>query len=386
MTKENIMKIAIVHELLTKIGGAEKVLLALHKIYPDAPIYTLLYDENGTKGQFSDCKIISSSLKKYPSFLRRKTKLFLPKLAQAIEEFDFSEFDVVISISSAYSHGILTKPSTFHICYCNSPMRYAWDWYHEYMKENKIGFGLKGLYIRNLLHKIRIWDKIASERVDFWISNSCTVESRVKKYYQKDSTVICPPVEVSSIEMSENVPDDYYVIVSRLEPYKNIGLAIEAFNQNEKELVIIGTGSDENNLKEKANKNIEFLGWQSDKSVHEYMKNAKAFIFPGEEDFGITPVESMACGRPVIALKRGGTLETIVDGKTGLFFEEETPIALNSAIEKLEKDYISFTPANCRKQAEKFSTENFEKEITNIVNNESKKYFKSMDQQEESIN
>ena len=380
------MKIAIVHELLTKMGGAEKVLLAFHKIYPDAPIYTLLYDEKGTGGRFSDCKIISSSLKKYPAFLRRKTKLFLPKLAQAVEEFDFSEYDVVISISSAYSHGILTNPSTFHVCYCNSPMRYAWDWYHEYMKENKIGFGLKGLYIRNLLHKIRIWDNVASERVDFWISNSSNVESRVKKYYQKDSTVICPPVEVLNIEMSDNVPDDYYLIVSRLEPYKNISLAIDAFNQNEKELVIIGTGSQESELKQKANKNIEFLGWQSDKSVHEYMKNAKGLIFPGEEDFGITPVESMACGRPVIALKRGGTLETVIDGKTGLFFEEESPESLNKAIIKLEKDYTSFTPANCRTQAEKFSTKNFEKEIINIVNNESAKYFKSMDQQKKSIN
>jgi glycosyltransferase involved in cell wall biosynthesis len=370
------MKIAIVHELLTKIGGAEKVLIALHKIYPEAPIYTLLYDENGTGGRFSDCKIISSSLKKYPSFLRRKTKLFLPKLAQAIEEFDFSEYDTVISISSAYSHGILTKPSTFHICYCNSPMRYAWDWYHEYMKENRIGFGPKGLYIRNLLSNIRVWDKIASERVDFWISNSSNVKSRVEKYYQKDSVVICPPVEVENIEMSDNVSDDYYVIVSRLEPYKNIGLAVEAFNQNGKELVIIGTGSDENNLKEKANKNIEFLGWQSDKSVHEYMKNARAFIFPGEEDFGITPVESMACGRPVVALKRGGTLETIIDGRTGLFFKEETAESLNAAIDKLEKSYTDFIPSNCRKQAEKFSTENFEKKILSIVKTEYDKYQK----------
>ena len=370
------MKIAIVHEYLTKIGGAEKVLLNLHKIYPDAPIYTLLYDEKGTGGRFNDCKIIASSLKKYPASLRRKTKLFLPKFAKTIEEFDFSEYDLVISNSNSFAHGILTKPSTFHICYCNSPMRYAWDWYHEYMKENKIGFGLKGLFIRNVLHKIRIWDKVASERVDFWLANSSNVKARIAKYYQKDSIVICPPVSVKDIEMSENVPDDYFVIVSRLEPYKNIGLAVEAFNQNGKELVIIGTGSDENNLKAKAHKNIEFLGWQSDKSVHEYMKNAKAFIFPGEEDFGITPVESMACGRPVIALERGGTLETIVDGKTGLFFKVETAESLNAAIEKLEKDYTSFTPINCRKQAEKFSAENFEKEIINIVNNESEKYFK----------
>lgn len=370
------MKIAIVHEFLTKIGGAEKVLLALHKIYPDAPIYTLIYDKRGLGQYFSNCKIIPSSLKKYPSFMRRRTKLFLPKLSQAIEEFDFSEYDVVISNSNSFSHGILTRPNTFHVCYCNSPMRYAWDWYHEYMKENNVGFGLIGLFIRHTLHKIRIWDKVSSQRVDFWLANSNTVKNRIKKYYQKDSLTVYPPVAVSDIEMSDNLPDDYYVIVSRLEPYKNISLAVEAFNQNGKELVIIGTGSDEQNLKKQAKNNIEFLGWQSDKSVREYLKNAKALIFPGEEDFGITPVESMASGRPVIALKRGGALETVVDGKTGLFFEEETAKSLNSAITQLEKDYTNFTPVNCRKQAEKFSAENFEKEIINIVKNEYDNYQK----------
>jgi len=371
------MKIAIVHEFLTKIGGAEKVLLSLHKIYPEAPIYTLLYYEKGTGGKFSDCKIISSSLKKYPDFLRRKTKLFLPKLARAIEEFDFSEYDIVISNSNSFAHGILTKPSTFHICYCNSPMRYAWDWYHEYMKENKIGFGIKGLYIRNLLHKIRIWDKISSERVDFWLANSKNVQKRITKYYQKDSKIIYPPVDVEKIDFSDNVPDDYYVILSRLEPYKNVDLAIKAFNQSGRSLVIIGKGSMEQRLRSRASKNIEFLGWQSDKSVREYLKNAKALIFPGEDDFGITPVESMAAGRPVIAFGQGGALETIIDNKTGVFFNDTTPQSLNEAIDKLEKNYSDFVPSICRKQAEQFSEENFEKEIVNIIKAESDRYFKT---------
>lgn len=378
-----MMKIAIVHEFLTKIGGAEKVLLELHKIYPDAPIYTLLYDEEGTDGKFVDCEIISSSLKKYPSFIRRKTKLFLPKLAQAIEEFDFSEYDVVISSSNSFAHGILTKPSTLHICYCHSPMRYAWDWYHEYMKENNIGYGLKGLYIRNQLHKIRIWDKVASDRVDFWIANSKNVQDRIEKYYQKKSTVICPPVAVDEIEPSFNIPDDYYVIVSRLEPYKNIDLAIDAFNQSKRQLIIIGTGSDESRLRKLANKNIEFLGWQSDGAVREYMRNAKAFIFTGEEDFGITPVESMACGRPVVALKRGGALETIIEGKTGIFFKNETPESLNEAIDKLELDYTDFAPANCRRQAENFSTQGFKKQITETIEGEYNKYIKDIKHHQE---
>lgn len=374
MKLANKMKIAFVHEFLTKIGGAEKVLLELHKIYPDAPIFTLLYDEEGTGGKFSDCEIISSSLKKYPSFLRRRTKLFLPKLAQAIEEFDFSEYDIVLSNSNSFAHGVLTKPYTFHVSYCHSPMRYVWDWYHEYMEENKIGYGILGLYIRNVLHNLRIWDKVSSERVDFWIANSKNVQDRIEKYYQKESKVICPPVPVSQIELSDNIPDDYFVVISRLEPYKKVDLAVSAFNQSGKSLVIIGTGSDETRLKKMAKKNVEFLGWQSDKAVFEYLRNAKALIFAGEEDFGLTPVEAMACGRPVVALKRGGTLETIIDGETGVFFENESPEDLNKAIDKLEKNYTKFTPTNCRKQAEKFSTEKFKSQITTTIEQEYEKY------------
>lgn len=372
------MKIAIVHEFLTKMGGAEKVLLSLHKIYPEAPIYTLLYDEKGLGDNFKDCKIISSSLNKYPSYFRRKTKIFLPKLAQAIEEFDFSEYDIVISSSNSFAHGILTKPSTFHVCYCHSPMRYVWDWYHEYMEENKIGYGIKGLYIRNLLHNIRIWDKVSSKRVDFWIANSKNTQDRIKKYYKKKSKIICPPVPVDEIVASDNVPDDYYVVVSRLEPYKKIDLAITAFNQSGRSLVIIGTGSNESRLKKMAKNNIEFLGWQSDQAVYEYMRNAKGFIFAGEEDFGITSVESMACGRPVVALKRGGTLETIIENKTGIFFDQETPESLNKAIDKLEKNYINFIPANCRKQAENFSTQKFNEQILSTIEEEYTKYLKIM--------
>lgn len=370
------MKIAIVHEFLTKIGGAEKVLLELHKIYPDTPIYTLLYDQKGTGGKFNDCEIISSSLKKYPSFIRRKTKLFLPRLAQAIEEFDFSEYDVVISSSNSFSHGILTKPSTFHVCYCHSPMRYVWDWYHEYMEENNIGYGVRGLFIRNLLHKIRLWDKVSSNRVDYWIANSKNVQNRIEKYYHKKSHIIFPPVEVEKIKPSSNIPDDYYVIVSRLEPYKNIDLAIKAFNLSGHQLIIIGTGSDETRLRKISHNNIEFLGWQSDDAVHEYMRNAKGLIFTGEEDFGLTPVESMACGRPVVALKRGGALETIIENKTGVFFEEETPESLNKAINTLESNYIKFTPANCRHQAEVFSAQVFKNQIVDTVDREYKNYLK----------
>lgn len=369
-------KIAIVHEYMLKIGGAEKVLLALHEAYPSADIFTFLYDEKGTKGLFKDCKIHTSLLQNNKLF-NKKPRLLLSKYPKVIEEFDLSEYDIVISNSNSFAHGVITKPKTFHICYCHSPMRYVWDWYHQYLNENKLDRGLRSFYLRNILHKIRIWDRVSADRVDFWLSNSNTVKERVSKYYRKDSLILYPPVDVSEIEISKDIPDSYYIIVSRLEPYKKIEVAIKAFNQNKKQLVIIGVGSDQSRLTKIANANIEFLGWQSNKSVYEYLRNAKALIFPGEEDFGITPVESMACGRPVIAYAKGGVLETVIPNKTGVFFKEETSQSLNNAINELEENYTNFSPSICREQAEKFSKELFISNITKIINDNYDKYKKN---------
>ena len=372
------MKVAIVHDFLTKIGGAEKVLRVLHEVFPEAPIFTSLYSKEGTKGYFekNGYNIVPSYLNKYPDWIIRKPKLFLSKLPKAIESFDFSEYDIVISSSNSFAHGIITKPKTFHLTYSHSPMRYAWDWYHEYMRENKIGYGPKGLYVRNQLHHTRIWDKVASSRTDYWLANSQNVSNRITKYYGQESEVLYPPVDIKNIEINENVSDDYYVIVSRLEPYKKVDLAIAAFNIIKKTLVVIGTGSEMEALRNKANNNIEFLGWQSDKSVIEYIRNAKALIFPGEDDFGLTPVEAMACGRPVIAYKKGGATETVVDGKTGIFFKEENAKSIAEAVETMEKRYLDFSPKECRKQAEKFSKENFRIKLQAIIEREYEKYRK----------
>jgi glycosyltransferase involved in cell wall biosynthesis len=246
-------------------------------------------------------------------------------------------------------------------------MRYVWDWYHNYLEENKIGYGIKGLYIRNLLKNVRVWDKVAADRVDLWLAQSQTAQKRIKKYYGKDSLIINPPVPVEKIKISSDLPDKYYLIVSRLEPYKKIDLAIRTFNQNNKRLVIIGVGSDEKRLKEMAKENIEFLGWQSDGAIYEYMRNSYAYIFPGEEDFGITPVESMASGRPVLAYKKGGVVETVVEGKTGYFFENETVDDLNQAIERLEKNYKLISPIECRRQAEKFGEKVFLGKMAKVI-------------------
>lgn len=371
-------KIAIVHDFMTKLGGAEKVLSTFCEMYPEAPIYTILYDEEGTKGLYKNRKIITSSLQKLPKIIRKRQKFLLNRFEKAVEEFDFSEFDIVISSSNSYSHGIVTDPQTFHLCYCYSPMRYVWDWYHEYLKENNIGFGPKGLIVRYLLHNIRIWDKLAVPRVDKWVAISEHVAKRIKKYYRVDSKIIYSPVNVSDIVKATSAPIDKYVIVSRIEPYKKIDLAVNSFNKSGRKLVIIGIGSQLEALKKMAKNNIEFLGWQSDESVYEYMQKCKAFIFPGEEDYGITPIESMASGRPVIAFNKGGVTETVIKGKTGTFFNEDTPESLNKAIDRLEKDYKAYSVDACRAQAEKFSKENFIKQFNNYLYKAYENYLKEI--------
>lgn len=365
------MRIALVHDFLTKLGGAEKVLQVLHKIYPDAPVYTLLYDKEGTHEIFEkdNYKIITSSLQKKPSFLRKRSKLLLTKFPKAIEEFDFSDFDVVISDSNSFAHGIITSPKTLHICYCYSPTRYLWDWSNEYLAENNIGFGVIGRLIRAKLSEIRVWDRMAADRANFWIAQSKTVADRVRKYYRKESIIINPPVDIKNFVPSHKNAKDFYLLVSRLSPYKKIDLAISAFNKLNKRLIIAGEGSDKNRLEILADsKQIEFLGYISDSKYHELLQNCKAFIFPGEEDFGLTPVEAMASGRPVIAYDKGGVTETVIEGKTGLFFNEPTAESLISVINKFEKNINNFKPDICRKRAEQFSEEIFINKIMDIVN------------------
>ncbi|MFA7254202.1 MAG: glycosyltransferase [Patescibacteria group bacterium] len=363
------MKVAFVCDFLTKFGGAQRVLLTMHELFPDAPIYCLLYDEKGTKGKFSEFNVISSVVQK--SWLHKHPKFLLSRFPSAVEQFDLSQFDMVISSSDSFAHGVITKPSTFHLCYCHTPMRYAWDWHNEYLKENNIRYGLKGLFVRLLLHKIRIWDRVAADRVDKWLSNSENVKNRIKKYYQKDATVLFPPIETGHIPYSEK-SDDYYIIVSRLEPYKNVKAAVLAFNKMGKPLIIIGEGSEYEELAGIAKNNVRMLGWQDDKSVYKYLSDSKAFIFPVEDDFGMTPVEAMAAGKPVIALRKGGVLETVIEGKTGVFFNNVTPDEIISAVLQFEKN--QFSPVDCRKQAEKFSKDLFLKKLKALIDDEYNSY------------
>lgn len=359
------MKIALVHDFLTRLGGAERVLKTLSTMYPKAPIYNLLYDENKVGGVFPREKIVFSSLQKFPSFVRNRQKYLLPIMPRAVEEWDFSQFDIVISSSSAFSHGIITPTHTKHISYCHSPMRYAWDWSNEYLEEQRIGT-VRKMAIAHLLKKIRMWDIAAVDRADKFLANSRHVRRRIKKYYRRESDVVYPPVDLSRFSTSKN-SEDYFLIISTLTPYKRVELAIQLFNRIRRKLVIIGEGPHRNFLQAISGDTIQFLGYQSDEVALEYMKNCKALIFPGEEDFGITPVEAMACGKPVLAFGEGGVTESVIEGITGEFFNEPTPESMEQGLARLLINKNSYNPKKCREQAEKFSEEHFVRAIKKSI-------------------
>ena len=395
-------KIALVHDFLTYFGGAERVLMSLHKLYPKAPIYTLLYDEKKMKRYFPEAKIRTSFINKFPKFIRKRKKYLLPFLPTAAETFDLRDFDIVISSSSSFVKGIITKPKTVHISYCHTPTRFLWDWHYNYLKENKIG-KVKKIFLIPLLHYLRMWDKTAAERVNYFIANSENTAKRIKKFYNRESEVIYPPVNTrwlhspNGAERSEAMEpvaqkgsiglsplwsqrltpqpplsgglyqDNYFLIVSRLTPYKKIDIAIEAFNKLELPLIIIGDGEDRKRLEKMAEKNIKFLGFQPEEKIAEYYQNCQAFIFPGEDDFGITPVEAMSFGKPVLAYRKGGALETIIEGETGEFFDDPIPEILADGIRRIKNNCASYNPEKIKERARKFSREEFERKMRKFV-------------------
>lgn len=370
------MKIAIVHDYIAKVGGAQNVLKVIHEIFPEAPIYTLLYDKEGTKGEFEDgYRIITSSLQRKPRWLRKRTKLMLTQFPRAIEEFDFTGYDVVISSSNSYAHGIITRPDTLHICYCYSPMRYAWDWHSEYLVENNLSKGLLSIMVQKILMGIRQWDFVSSKRVDKWVAISKTVKHRINKYYRSDADVIYPPADISEMLDSKSVAGDYYLVLSHLTPYKKIDLAVEAFNKNGKKLIVAGEGPDFKRLQGMiSGDNIEMRGYVSQEEAKKLLLNCRAFIFPGEEDFGLTPVEAMACGKPVIAYVKGGVSESVLSGKTGYFFSDVSSDSLNLAVAELEQNFDKISVSECKKRAELFSTERFIKTFRSYVEKEFERY------------
>lgn len=359
------MRIALVHDFLFKLGGAERVLKELADLFPEAPIYTLIYDEESCGQVFPPNRVRPSRLNRFPRFVKKHPQWLLSRYPEAIENFDFSDFDLVISSSGAFSHGAITGPGTKHFCYCHSPMRYAWDYTHEYLEEKKLSWFTKMMAMR-ALHKLRIWDRVAADRPDLYIANSEHVKKRLKKYYQVDADVIYPPVDVS--RFSFNQPsEDYFIIISALTPFKKIDLAIEAFNRIKKPLMIIGDGHERKHLQALAGPTVKFLGRLDDDGVKHYLERAAALVFSHEEDFGITPVEAMACGKPVIAYGKGGILETVINGKTGVLFQERTVEGLAQAVQEFLKIQPSFNSAFSRKRAEEFDRRIFREKIVKMV-------------------
>lgn len=359
------MKVALVHDYLIRFGGAERVLLELVKIFPEAPIYTLLYDEK--MAEFFPVGMIRFSfLQKLPAWLRRRYKYLLPLLPVAAEVFDLREFDLVISSSSAFAKGVITRPKTIHIDYCHNPARFLWDYSHEYLNQQNLGF-LRNLAVNLMLNYLRVWDRSANKRVDYFIANSKITADRIKKYYRREAKIIYPPVRMAEFIQSENLSKGYFLIVSQLSPYKKVDIAVEAFNKLELPLVIIGDGSQKRYLKKIAKENIKILGWLDDDIVADYFKSCCAFVFPCEDDFGITVVEAMSYGKPVLAYKEGGALETVLEGRTGEFFNALTPEVLADGVRRLQDNLEIYDPKFIRSQAEKFSEERFKKEIVDFI-------------------
>lgn len=366
------------------------MLSVFHKMFPGAPIYFLFAKKDLAKSFFPDADIRGSFLDNAPGFLKSRHRFFLPLCPGAVESLDLSEFDIVISSCSTFIKGIITRPKTAHVSYIHTPPRFLWDWKSEYRN----GLGTVNQFFSDpLFHYVRMWDRSASSRPDYLIANSATTRMRIEKYYRRDAAVIYPPVSIANTSLiSTNIPrisqisvgkekeyirdiggkfvlisGDYFLVVSQLVPYKRIELAIEACNELKLPLVIIGAGPERKRLERFAGPTITFIGWQSDFVLAGYYRGARAVLFPGEDDFGIVPVEAMSYGKPVLAFRRGGATESIIDGVTGEFFNEPTTESLKTGLGKLLGNLDKYDSSVIKKRAEKFSEERFIKEMNDFV-------------------
>jgi glycosyltransferase involved in cell wall biosynthesis len=355
------MRVAIVHDFLMQMGGAEKVVEVLHAMYPDAPIYTSAYDPEVMPAYYRTWDIRTSFLQRLPQ--KRKTHRFaLPLYPMAFEAFNLSSYDLVLSSSSCFAKGVVTPPHTTHVCYTHAPMRFAWS--TESYLENENLPGLFHMPLAMITHYLRNWDAIASTRVDQYVANSSVVARRIKKFYRAESEIVFPPVDTSRFQISDAV-ENYHIMVSRAVPYKRLDLAVAAFTRLKKPLKIVGSGRQMDALKAQAGPSVQFLGRVGDKDLPGLMARARAYIMPGEEDFGIAPVEANACGRPVIAYAAGGALDTQCDGVTGVLFKEQTVDGLCDAICRLED--LDLNPYEIQAHARTFDTAVFEKRIREVV-------------------
>lgn len=351
------MKIAIIHDWLTVYAGAEKTLEQILKLYPQADIFTIVdFLPQKDRGFLNGHKITTSFIQKLP-FAKSKYRTYLPLMPLAVEQFDLSGYDLVISSSHAVAKGVITGPDQKHICICYSPIRYAWDLQHQYLRESGLDKGLKGWISKYLLHRIRLWDLRTANGVDHFIAISDFIARRIWKVYRRESVVIYPPVNVEAFELHEK-KEDFYLTASRMVPYKKIDLIVETFSaMPDKKLIVIGDGPDFEKIRSYAGPNITLMGYQPFEVLRNHMQRAKAFVFAAEEDFGITPVEAQACGTPVIAFGKGGALETVDDGVSGIFFDTQSVESLCEAVKRFEM--MTFNTAKVSMHARKFSEERF---------------------------
>lgn len=365
------MKIALVHDFIADIGGAERVLVQLHSLFPEAPIYTAFADPTIVQHILPVADIRTSSLQN--SILRKRNQYVVLRMPRAVEEYNLNEYDVVLSSSGAYSHGVITGPDTFHLCYCHSPMRYAWDWHSENLTERGLGNEGVRFIAEGLISKLRLWDSVSAQRVDQWIANSNTVAQRIKTYYRQPSEIIYPPVNTDfyapELAQPYTTSRPYAISVSRLSKNKRIDLCISACTKAGIDLIIAGDGPDRSRLEYQAvgNNNITFVGKVSDNEARNLVAGAKCFVFASEDDFGIAPVEALSLGIPVIALGKGGATETVHDGHNGLQFAEPTVESMSTALTQYMSSGVSLNTEEIRATAQPFSSHTFQQKISQAV-------------------
>jgi len=362
------LKTAIVHDWFAGYAGSERCVESFTNLYPEADVFVLfnfLTDE--------EQKIVVKNKKPHTSFIqnlpfaRSNHRKYLPLFPYAIEQFDLSEYDLIISSSHAVAKGVLTNQNQLHICYCHTPIRYAWDLTHQYLKESKLTSGIKGAFAKWVLHYIRMWDISVANRPDFFIANSGYIAKRIKKIYNRESFVINPPVDLNNFECSAG-KDDFYLTASRFVPYKRMDVIAEAFSKMpDKKLVIVGSGPDEEKIKEKSGSNIEFAGYLNGERYKDYMMRAKGFVFAAEEDFGIVVIEALASGTPVIALDKGGTAETVQNGINGVHFSEQSVESIKEAVERFEKTRSGFDSIKIAENAKQYDRKIFEEKVRKFV-------------------
>lgn len=354
------MRVALTHDWLTGMRGGERVLELLCDGFPEAPVYTLIHNPDSVSDRINRHRIVSSALQRIPG-IEKRYRYFLPLHPWAISRFQPQPADVLISTSHCVAKGLPRPPGARHLCYCFTPMRYAWTFYEEYFGHNPV----KKALLQPVLARLRRWDQENSAHVDRFVAISQHVRKRIETFYGRDADVVYPPVDTERCVPGEPGHDGFDLIVSALVPYKRVDLAVDAYTASGHPLIIVGTGSEYRTLQSRAGANIQFLGWKSDDEILALYQRCRMLVFPGEEDFGIVPVEAQACGKPVVAFGRGGALETVVDGETGIHFAEQTPACLQEAVDRCATR--SWDPQPIRQHAGQFSQQHFINGLQNSI-------------------